>query len=179
MVLENDHEVEQPEKPVRLGKGQKHGHKKGVIVTSVYTIAPLIRTPQAAVDSFFDLAKPAFDLEPQKQARPKPQNKHTWATLDGKDAALERLAKDVHLLEGDHIQERVALCDGCEALQVRLRLYLVVSRWFWTSSTPTCISGKSPMFCSAKPVPRASPGWRKKRCSCSPAKPTNSSASFV
>lgn len=125
MVLEPDNEAEKPEKPVRLGKGQKHGHKKEAIVTSAYTIAPLIRTPQEVVNSFFDLSKPDFDIETQKQERPKPQNKHTWATLDGKDEALERLAKYVRLLECDQIQERVALSDGCEALQLRLLLYLV------------------------------------------------------
>jgi hypothetical protein len=124
MVLEPEKETEQPEKPVRLGKGQKRGHKKESIVTSAYTIAPLLRTPQEVVNSFFDLSKSEFDTEMQKQVRPKPQNKHTWATLDGKDEALERLAKYVRLLEGDPIQYRVALCDGCEALQLRVLLYL-------------------------------------------------------
>jgi hypothetical protein len=40
--------------------------------------------------------------------------------LEGKDVALERLVKQVAAREGDHIQQRVALCDGCEALQSRL-----------------------------------------------------------
>jgi len=123
MVLSKN-EVEQPEKPVRLGKGQKRGRKKEAIVTSAYTIAPLVRTPQEVVNSFFDLSKLDFDIETQKQERPKPQNKHTWATLDGKDEALQRLANYVRLLELDQTQERVALCDGCEALQLRLLLYL-------------------------------------------------------
>ena len=47
MVLE----AEPTEKPIRLGKGQKRGHKKEAIVTSAYTIAPLIRTPQEVVNS--------------------------------------------------------------------------------------------------------------------------------
>jgi len=51
-------------------------------------------------------------------------NKHIWATLDGKDTALSRLSQRIYLLEADHIQERVALCDGCEALQLRLATYL-------------------------------------------------------
>lgn len=124
MVLEDEKEAEPSEKPIRLGKGQKRGRKKEAIVTSAYTIAPLMRTPQEVVNSFFDLSKSEFDLERQKRERPKPQNKHTWATLEGKDAALERLAKSLRLLECDHIQDRVALCDGCEALQSRLQLYL-------------------------------------------------------
>jgi hypothetical protein len=46
MILEED---ESKSEPVRLGKGQKRGHKKEAIVTSAYTIAPMIRTPQEIV----------------------------------------------------------------------------------------------------------------------------------
>jgi hypothetical protein len=112
---------------VRLGKGQKHGHKKEAIVTSTYTIAPLIRTPREVTDSFFALSNAEFAVETQKPdgvKRPKPQNKHTWATLDGKDTALSRLAHSTLSQHGPHIQARVALCDGCEALQSRLTTYL-------------------------------------------------------
>jgi len=125
IILEEE-DTAKPE-PVRLGKGQKHGHKKEAIVTSAYTIAPAIRTPEEVVESYFDLAQ--ADFAPQKQipdgkTRPKPQNKHVWATLDGKDVALERLANHINLHEGPHIQERVALSDGCEALQTRLETHL-------------------------------------------------------
>jgi hypothetical protein len=115
MVLEED---EVAEKPVRLGKGQKHGHKKEAIVTTVYTISAMPRTPEEVIASFFAEKEPENAL---KQA-PKPQNKQIWATLDGKDVALSRLAKQVALREGEHIQDRVALCDGCEALQSRIAL---------------------------------------------------------
>ena len=40
--------------------------------------------------------------------------------LDGKDAALERVASRVDKRQGKHITERVALTDGAEALH---RLY--------------------------------------------------------
>lgn len=122
MILESEDENEP--KPVRLGKGQKRGHKKEAIVTSAYTIVPMIRTPQEVVESFFDLSRAEFAVEKQKQDRPKPQNKHTWATLDGKDSALSRLTKHIQALNGSHIQQRVALSDGCEALQLRLLAYL-------------------------------------------------------
>jgi hypothetical protein len=120
MILEAAEETEEA-KPVRLGKGQKHGHKKEAIVTSVYTIEPTVRTPESVVASYFDLSEPKFSVETQ---RSRPQNKHIWATLDGKDTALLRLSRQIYLLEGGHIQERVALCDGCEALQLRLATYL-------------------------------------------------------
>ncbi len=117
MILEETEETE----PVRLGKGQKRGHKKEAIVTSIYTIAPVERTPQAVVASYFDLEEAKLSVETQ---RAHPQNKHVWATLDGKDVALERLSRRLSLLEGGHIQDWIALCDGCEALQLRLATHL-------------------------------------------------------
>lgn len=100
---------------VRLGKGEKHGRKKEATVTSVYSIARFVRTPEQVVASYYDkisLAKPS-----------KPQNKHLWATLEGKDAALSRLAEQVQLRLGRHIEHKIALCDGCPALQMRLAKY--------------------------------------------------------
>lgn len=81
------------------------------------TIDPQPRTPQQVVDSFF---VPNQTTPKEKGSRSKPQNKHIWATLDGKDAALERLMPQVIARDGAHIQHRVALCDGCEALQLRI-----------------------------------------------------------
>jgi hypothetical protein len=107
-------DADQPQ-PVRLGKGQKRGRKKEAIVTTVYTIKPSSRTPQQVVDSFFHQQQIN-----SKEKGPRPQNKHIWATLDGKDAALDRLIPQVTDRDADHIQYRVILCDGCEALQTRL-----------------------------------------------------------
>ena len=100
---------------VRLGKGEKYGRKKEAIVTSVYSIEAFIRTPEQVVASYYD--KISLD-------RPsKPQNKHLWATLDGKDSALRRLAEQVTFRLGNHVQHKLALCDGCQALQTRLTKY--------------------------------------------------------
>jgi len=114
MVLDTPAE----DKP-RLGKGEKRGHKKEAVVTTLYTIAAAPRTPQAVVDRLFDHPAPV-DASALSAPRTGPQNKHIWATLKGKDTALSRLAQNVSTREGDHIQDRVALCDGCEALQTRL-----------------------------------------------------------
>lgn len=100
---------------VRLGKGEKHGRKKEAMVTSAYTIEAFIRTPAQVVASYYDkisLSKPS-----------KPQNKHLWATLDGKDAALSRLAAQVQARRDSHIQHTIALCDGCQPLQTRMAQY--------------------------------------------------------
>jgi hypothetical protein len=97
---------------VRLGKGEKHGRKKEAVVTSVYSIAPVVRTAEQVIASFYDQAHP---FKPSQ-----PKNKHLWATLDGKEAALRRLSRQVVSRQGSHIQHQIALCDGCEALQTRL-----------------------------------------------------------
>mgnify|MGYP001814882008 CR=1 FL=1 len=108
--------LETPVEPqVRLGKGKKRGRKKEAIVTSVYTIASAPRTPEEVVARYFHQDPKTVDSK-----RPKPQNKHVWATLEGKDIALARLAKQVVSRQGDHIQDLSALCDGCEALQTRI-----------------------------------------------------------
>jgi hypothetical protein len=109
-----------------LGKGQKRGRKKEAIVTAVYTIAANVRTPEEVVNSFFQQNQ---DDKKSKIAPPKPhivpmylrENKHIWATLDGKETALARLGQQVALRQGAHIQHKVALADGCEALQERIK----------------------------------------------------------
>jgi len=116
--------------PVRLGKGQKHGGKKEATLTATYTIAPAVRTPEAVVESLFAAAgvagvagvagtAPAVDAA--GQGRTGPQHKRLWATLAGKDAALAEAAGRVAAREGAHIAHRVALTDGSQALQERVR----------------------------------------------------------
>jgi len=100
---------------VRLGKGEKHGRKKEAIVTSVYSIEPSPRTPEQVVASYYD----QISLSNPSQ----PQNKHLWATLDGKAAALSRLSTQVQPRAGQHIRYKIALCDGCPSLQARLTQY--------------------------------------------------------
>ena len=106
------------ERKVRLAKGDKHSRKKEAVVTGLYTIAPHPRTPAEVVASLFH-----SEQVPVAPASPRsgPQHKRLWATMAGKDAALERLAGQVAQREGPHIQQRVALTDGAEALQDRVQ----------------------------------------------------------
>jgi len=104
--------------PVRLGKGQKHGGKKEATLTAIYTIAPTVRTPEAVAESLFATARTATADHP---TRPGPQDKRLWATLAGKDAALAEAAGQVAAREGAHLTHRVALTDGCQALQERVQ----------------------------------------------------------
>ena len=106
------------EPKVRLGKGDKHSRKKEAVVTGLYTIAPHPRTPAEVIASLFHPERtPGTPL----RVRSGPQNKRLWATLAGKDAALARLAAQTAKREGPHINHRVALTDGAEALQERVQ----------------------------------------------------------
>jgi hypothetical protein len=108
--------------PPRRGKGQKRTQKKEAVVTAIYTIDPYWRTPQQAADALMR------DFERDKESertstvpqRPSPMGKEVRATLEGKDVALDRLARRVAHREGEHIQQRAALTDGAEALQRRI-----------------------------------------------------------
>jgi len=106
-------------RPVRLGKGQKRTKKKEAVVTSLYTIAPYVRTPREVVAALLQ----DRDRPPDTAPRPTPLGKELRATLDGKEVALTRLAARTQQREGRHIQERVALTDGAEALQKRIETH--------------------------------------------------------
>lgn len=100
---------------VRLGKGQKRTKKKEAIVTSLYTIAPYVRTPQEVLAALLHEGD-----QPPAHARPCPIGKELRASLEGKEAAIGKLAQRAALREGRHISARVALTDGAEPLQVQM-----------------------------------------------------------
>jgi hypothetical protein len=96
----------------RLGKGQKRTKKKEAVVTGLYTIAPYCRTPQEVVAALLQDSG-----RPEPALRPCPVGKELRATLAGKAEAMSCLAQRVAQHDGAHIQQRVALTDGAEALQ--------------------------------------------------------------
>jgi hypothetical protein len=104
----------------RRSKGQKRTKKKEAIVTTHYTIEPYSRTAQDVVEALVPKEEPQEQESAPRPQRPMPVGKEVRATLDGKDIALQRLAQRVASREGPHVQERVALTDGAEALQNRV-----------------------------------------------------------
>ncbi len=100
---------------VRLGKGQKRSKKKEAVVTTLYTIAPYHRTPDAVVAAL--LQEPG---QPEGATRPRPVAKEVHATLEGKSVALTRLKQRAAERVGPPCQQRVALTDGAEALQEQM-----------------------------------------------------------
>jgi hypothetical protein len=108
--------TEAMEPTARLGKGQKRTKKKESVVTAIYTVEPYLRTPEQVADALL----PETEQTVTQPSRPAPIGKEVRATLQGKDFALERLARRVTAREGEHIQQRAALTDGAEALQNRI-----------------------------------------------------------
>jgi hypothetical protein len=108
---------EETPKPVRRGKGAKKSRKKEAIATSLYTIDRYARTAQ-------DVMAALFRRETEPKERPKPCGKRVFASLDGKAAALERLARWAEQRDGKHIRDRVALTDGSPALQAKTQSHL-------------------------------------------------------
>ncbi len=84
------------------------GGGKEAVVSAVYTIAPYARTPEAVVAVLL-------------KQRPRPSNKQVRSSLEGKPAALSGLAERAAQRDGEHLEHRVALTDGAEALQVKMR----------------------------------------------------------
>jgi hypothetical protein len=106
-------------RPARRGKGHPPDAKREAIVTALYTIAPYPRTPQEVVAALL-----REDADRPPAARPHPVGKEVRASLDGKDAALRRLAQRAARREHAALQHRVALTDGAEALQQRMLAHL-------------------------------------------------------
>jgi len=107
------------ERPARRGKGHPSNRLREAVVTALYTIQPYPRTPEAVVAALLrDPDRPVPD------PRPRPVNKELRATLDGKAVAVTRLAARAQRREGAQIRDRVALTDGAEALQDKMRAAL-------------------------------------------------------
>jgi len=105
---------------VRLRRGEARSRKKAANVTSLYTIRPAPRTPEEVLQSLQGQEEGEEDPSWSSE-RHRPQNKQLWATLESKQAALERLSRQARKREGAHICERVMLCDGDRHLQRRLQ----------------------------------------------------------
>jgi hypothetical protein len=102
---------------VRRGKGEKKARKKEAIAVALYTIAPYARTPEEVVATLFQARRP-------DRPRPVPHHKRVFASLDGKAAALRRLARWAAQRARWPIRHRVALTDGAKALQAQMRRQL-------------------------------------------------------
>lgn len=102
---------------LRLGSGEKPNKKKEAIAYAVYSVDPFVR---ATEDVLCEVRDDATIVEPKdRPERPKPQNKHTRATLAGKDAAFAEVRRLLDSRDPEGTKTRLVLTDGSEALQER------------------------------------------------------------
>jgi hypothetical protein len=107
---------------LRLSPGEKPNKKKEAIAYSVYSVEPFIRGPDEVIREIRDDAT-VVETATHRE-RPVPKNKHTRATLEGKDAAFAEAKRLLELRDPEHKKTRVALTDGAEPLQERALKYL-------------------------------------------------------
>lgn len=100
-------EQRRPKLKTRLTKGEKKHAKRMAMVTSVYAVAPHLRTVD---DVLADLRN---ETPADKRKRPKPEVKRTWATIE-RDAApaIAALFDEAQRRDPGHRQRWVVLVDG-------------------------------------------------------------------
>lgn len=109
---------------VRRKRGQPRGIMREAIVTAVYTLDPTPRRPADVLATLLPPDPDGASAPPERADRARPVEKELRATMDGKPAALTRLAARAAQYDGPHIRQRVALTDGADALQRALRAAL-------------------------------------------------------
>jgi hypothetical protein len=109
------------QREIRRKRGQPPGIKKEAMVTAVYTLDPTPRRPDDVLATLLPLDGDVAPAPAEWADRSRPVGKELRATLDGKTAAVTRLAERTAQYDGPHIQQRLALTDGDDALQRALR----------------------------------------------------------
>ena len=93
---------------VRLGRGEKRSHKKEAVVTAIYTIKPHQRTADDVIHEVRDNETPPH--------RPRPQNKHVRATMQGKRDAIVWVKDEVERRDPGKRKHHVCIMDGSKGL---------------------------------------------------------------
>jgi hypothetical protein len=114
-------------------KGEKAGKKQMATVASVYTVDRHVRTPEEVVAALF---RDPRDNDGRPTPRPRPQNKHVWASLTRSDATGETSGIDIvheeilnELVERNRqdqqwLRPMIFLYDGQDALWEARERYL-------------------------------------------------------
>ena len=90
---------------------------KVATVTSIYTLSPAIRSPEAVIHTLL-----RDDLGEKDQTQgPTPHHKWMAGTLNGQSTAIEQLEPHIQRYTSEHLSHRVAVCDGDHGLQNRIR----------------------------------------------------------
>jgi len=119
-----------PQRSVRLTKGQKVNRKKMATVAAVFTRAPWVRTPAQVVESLFR-TDPRKAIETGPLCPPRPEHKRVWASLvKGKASVIDEVVQEIQRRDPENHKTHVALTDGERALQIlvskKLKLTLIL-----------------------------------------------------
>src|SRR5260370_8753083 len=119
-----------PQRSVRLTKGQKVNRKKMATVAAVFTRAPWVRTPAQVVESLFR-TDPRKAIETGPLCPPRPEHKRVWASLvKGKASVIDEVVQEIQRRDPENHKIHVALTDGERALQIlvskKLKLTLIL-----------------------------------------------------
>lgn len=109
------------QREIRRKRGQPPGVKREAIVTAVYTIDPTPRRPHDVLASLLPPEDAEAAAPAERTDRARPVGKELRATLDGKAAAVARVAARAGQYDGPHVEQRLALTDGADALQQVVR----------------------------------------------------------
>lgn len=127
----------------RLSKGEKRHAKRMATVAAVYTIAPHVRKPEDVVRTM----APHHEKEPD--ARPRPENKRVWASLEQTpEQVIEEVFREGRRRDPEREKIWVALVDGNKpqleilkrlARRYKTRLTIVldimhVAEYLWSAS---------------------------------------------
>ena len=132
-ILKKDREdaPQAPSAQPRRGKGEKPGIKKDAVVVTDFSFTPHPREAKDIVKGLLNQFTPQ-EHQQKKQARKRrrqegqpepraPQNKHIFATLNGKKAAFDHMLHHVRKRDPQGQKPLVALLDGDPYLEDRLR----------------------------------------------------------
>lgn len=124
-------EAQEGEAKPRRGKGEKPGIKKEAVVVTDFSFHPEAREKEEIVTGLLKgfTQQEKEDAQQARQHRrdagipePRaPQNKHVFATLDGKKAAFDHLLDHVEKRDPQGQKPLIALLDGDPYLEDRLR----------------------------------------------------------
>jgi len=93
----------------RLSKGEKRNAKRMATVAAVYTVAPFVRRPEDVVRGM----APHHEIAGQGGARPRPEHKRVWASLEKPpEEVLEEAFREACKRDPRRRKRWVALVDG-------------------------------------------------------------------
>lgn len=115
----------------RLSRGDKRcGLRRDAVVTSDYTFNPRSRTPEEVVAALMKTGNKSVPEKRQGQPLPRePQNKQTFAHMNGKTAAFEFLADRISCRDPASCKPIYIQIDGALALEQGLMLEITRRGW--------------------------------------------------